>query len=109
MELVKFSPEDQAKIDADKARPHCVAKLFAPLSLHDIFQDGVADLTEQAMLKIKTRAERAKMQILSTSISTNVIDLNGLPYCYVLILCQWAEIEKLEEMSRRAALTGGRR
>jgi hypothetical protein len=107
MELVKFTPEEQAKIDLDKSRPHAAVAVFAPLSLNDVFQEAAAILIELATIEIKDRAERAKMIVLSTSMSTNTLELNGQPYLSIVLLCQWAEIEKLEEAQRRQFLAGG--
>lgn len=107
MELVKHTPEEIAAIERDHSRPHCVIVVFAPLDLNNIFQDVDADMTERATQELKIRADRAKMQIVSTSMSTNVVLVDGLPYSYTKLFCQWAEIEKLEEMYRRQLLSQG--
>lgn len=107
MELVKFSPEEQAKIDADKARTHVTVVYLCPLTLESVLQVQDAEMMELAMLEVKVRADKARMQILSTTLTTNLIDLNGIPYSYTKLLYQWADIEKLEEMARKAALAGG--
>jgi hypothetical protein len=107
MELVKNTPEEQAKIDADKKRPHVSMVVFCSLSTGNIFQDQVSEMLEAGMIRLKERADAAKMIILSTSISTNMVELAALPFLCVMILCQWAEIEKLEEQQRRAFLAGG--
>ena len=100
MELVKRTPEEQAKIDEDKDRPHCVVVVYIKLDESLVFQDHAAKLLERAMIEIKVRADAAKMLVLSTSISSNLE--NG--FFSVMILCQWAQIEKLEEQQRRAFL-----
>lgn len=103
MELVKRTPEEQAKIDADRAKPHCAVVLCVDLLVLTVKQEYAANVIENGMSELKARADVAGMLILSTSISTNV---EGGCLC-VMILCQWASIEKLEEQQRRAQLTGG--
>jgi len=107
MELVKHTPEEQARINHDKALPHVSIVILAPLSVSDIFQDPASDMIEQGMVSIKRRADAAKMIVLSTSISTNTLMIDSLPFLSVMILCQWAEIEKLEEQQRRQFLAAG--
>jgi hypothetical protein len=107
MELVKYTPEEQAQIDADKKLPHVAIVLLAQLTFTHTFQPEVSKVLERGMASVKERADRAKMIILNTSISTNTIDMNEGPYLSVMILCQWAEIEKIEEAQRRAFLAGG--
>lgn len=107
MELVKLTPEEIEQVERDHARPHCVIVIFAPLDPNNVFQTVDADMTERATQELKFRADRAKMQIVSTSMSTNVVSLNGTAYSYTKLFCQWAEIEKLEEMQRRAFLAAG--
>jgi len=108
MESVKYSPEEQAEIDRDRERPHCVVTLCFMLSSKTVFQNHISTAIEDGMANLKARADRAGMQILSTSVSTNVSEMNGSPSLVVMVLCQWASIEKLREMQLRANLTGGR-
>ena len=107
MELVKRTPEEQAKIDKDRSRPHAAVALFTPLSVLSDFQDPIAELLERATVQIKERADAAKMIVLGTLMATNTVALDGRVYLSVTLLCQWAEIEKLEEQQRRAFLAGG--
>lgn len=106
MELVKRTPEEQAKIDQDKARPHAAVVVLAPLSIVTVFQDAAADMIERATVAVKNRADAAKMIVLGTSLATNIVSLDGILYLSVALLCQWAEIDKLEAMQRRQALAG---
>jgi len=107
MELVKHTPEELATIERDKSRPHVSMVLFCRLSIATVFQDQVSEMLEAGMVRIKARADMAKMLILSTSISTNTIEIPDGAYLSVMILCQWAEIEKLEEQQRRQFLAAG--
>lgn len=108
MELVKYTPEELAAIERDKTLPHVVMVLFCPLLSSYLFQESVTKVIEQGMVQVKARADAARMLILSTSVSTNTIELTGgLPYLLVMLLCQWAEIEKLEEQQRRQFLAAG--
>lgn len=107
MELIKYSREEQVKIDQDRSRPHAVMCVLANLTDKETFQESCADAVEKGMRQLRNRADAAKMQILSTSISTNIMMVGEVPYAYVMVLCQWVEVEKLQEMQRRAALVGG--
>jgi hypothetical protein len=117
MELVKYTPEEQAAIDADKASPFVVVVIAVDIDRENVYQTVAARLIADALLALKERADRARMIILDRNISTNLLPSQP-PFRASIILTiigQWAEVEKIEEMNRRqaianaAALTPGRR
>lgn len=107
MELIKFSAEEQAKIDADKKSPFVVVVFAIPIGATCIEQTGAGQFIARGLEELKARADRAKMIILDRNISTNVAySENGGVTLVLTIIGQWAEIEKIEEMQRRQAIAG---
>jgi len=105
MELVKFTPEELAKIEADKASPFVVLVMAVALSAATMMQDGAARVIALGLTELKRRADAAKMIILDRHITTNVVG-DSPPLLVLTIIGQWAEVEKIEEMNRRAAIAG---
>ena len=108
MELVKFTPEEQAKIDADRASGFVVLVVKAPILFHIAAQVSAAEMIASELEILKKRAERAKMIILDRNVFANLVDSGTIVgmVLVVTIIGQWATIDAIEEMNRRRQISG---